>query len=238
MSRLPARPSKAINLSSKPRIPTSTTSPLRIPQSSTTPVKTPSSTKLSPSLFSRLRPYFLLATSFYCAGTLITNHVIHIYPNTGPSMAPTVSSSGSTYTITGLWYAGGRGIKLGDIVQVRHPMFPRMLAGKRVVGMPGDFVVRGWDGEGGVGGKKASRGLVDGDEEEKQEEPEMVQVPEGHVWLNGDNLAWSRDSRMYGAVPMALITGKSLWLVDGYWPGSWRAVWRDQLVTVEEGDVG
>ncbi|GKT58643.1 mitochondrial inner membrane protease subunit [Colletotrichum tofieldiae] len=33
-------------------------------------------------------------------------------------------------------------------------------------------------------------------------------VPQGHCWLVGDNLESSRDSRMYGPVPLALIRGK------------------------------
>ena len=41
---------------------------------------------------------------------------------------------------------------MGDVVTVRHPMFPWMGASKRVLGMPGDFVIRGTPG-GGSGGE-------------------------------------------------------------------------------------
>uniref|UniRef100_A0A4W5N872 Peptidase S26 domain-containing protein n=1 Tax=Hucho hucho TaxID=62062 RepID=A0A4W5N872_9TELE len=33
-------------------------------------------------------------------------------------------------------------------------------------------------------------------------------VPKGHVWLEGDNLSNSADSRSYGPVPYALIRGR------------------------------
>ena len=39
------------------------------------------------------------------------------------------------------------------------------------------------------------------------------QVPPGHVWLQGDNLLHSLDSREYGAVPMGLLRGRVLWQV-------------------------
>lgn len=35
-----------------------------------------------------------------------------------------------------------------------------------------------------------------------------AQVPPGHVWLTGDNLILSRDSREYGPVPLALVKGR------------------------------
>ena len=36
----------------------------------------------------------------------------------------------------------------------------------------------------------------------------LQQVPLGHCWVLGDNLPESRDSRMYGPIPLALIKGK------------------------------
>ena len=49
----------------------------------------------------------------------------------------------------------------------------------------------------------------------------LVQVPEGHFWVAGDNVDWSRDSRDYGPLPMALIVGKT---TAKMWPLS-QAKW-------------
>ena len=59
---------------------------------------------------------------------------------------------------------------------------------------------------------------------------QRVEVPPGHVWLQGDNKDNSTDSRDYGPVPFALIMGKVFVRV---WPPSqvgwmknesWRSV--------------
>ena len=38
----------------------------------------------------------------------------------------------------------------------------------------------------------------------------LLQVPEGHVWLQGDNTLNSTDSRHYGPVPYALLKGRAI----------------------------
>ncbi|KAG9521820.1 LexA/Signal peptidase, partial [Aureobasidium melanogenum] len=113
----------------------------------------------------------------------------------GPSMLPTLNASG-TSVIVSKWYRRGRGIQVGDIVSYKHPIHGEITTIKRVIGMPGDFVLRDTPGKG------------DGT---------MIQVPVGHCWTVGDNLAASRDSRMYGPVPLALIKGKVV------------AIWNDWL---------
>ena len=39
---------------------------------------------------------------------------------------------------------------------------------------------------------------------------EVIRVPKGHVWIQGDNLSNSIDSRNYGAVPEATLKGRVL----------------------------
>ena len=41
-----------------------------------------------------------------------------------------------------------------------------------------------------------------------------LQVPKGHVWLSGDNVDNSVDSRTYGPVPYGLILGRVCYRVS------------------------
>lgn len=86
---------------------------------------------------------------------------------------------------------------------------------KRVVGIPGDTVaVR--DGVLFVNGEKRWEGYVDyGLTDSTFLGP--TDVPEGHVYLMGDNRANSLDSRSYGPVPEADLLGRvplRLWPLD------------------------
>ena len=122
-------------------------------------------------------------------------------------MYPTVPASDVVLLVSRL-HRFGRGVKVGDFVEAESLVFTGQGVGKRVLGMGGDWVVK-------------SAGAQGGEEDGAMTEPEMIQVPDGHVWLEGDNLAWSRDSRFYGPVPMALIKGKVVGWGDGLFTWRW-----------------
>lgn len=107
----------------------------------------------------------------------------------GDSMLPTLQTH--SLVLNSRLHARGKGVRTGDMVIAVAPYDPERWVLKRVIGREGDFV------------------LVD------PRGNEMVQVPKGHVWLAGDNLDYSRDSRHYGPVPVGLIKGK---VVARIWP--------------------
>lgn len=80
-------------------------------------------------------------------------------------------------------------ITRGDIVIAKCPTNPNQQICKRVIGLPGDRVRTG------IAQSKV--------------------VPIGHVWLEGDNLKNSSDSRTYGPVPQGLIRSKAVLRI---WP--------------------
>lgn len=85
-------------------------------------------------------------------------------------------------------------IKSGDVIVAVKPTDPRVMVLKRIRGMGGETI---W-----VHPKNEAH-------------PVQITVPDGHVWLEGDNAAQSTDSREYGPVPMALVRGR---VVLRFWP--------------------
>ncbi|KAM0805010.1 peptidase S24/S26A/S26B/S26C [Usnea florida] len=150
-------------------------------------------------LLSRLPRLTFDAANILLIGHFLTTHVGSFALTAGPSMLPTINAQGVRVYIDRT-YRRGRGIQLGDVVDFHHPMVPGVSAIKRVMGMPGDFVVK----DGGEGSDKM-----------------MIQVPDGHCWLLGDNLLWSRDSRVYGPIPLALIQGKVIARVSPWSERGW-----------------
>lgn len=118
---------------------------------------------------------------FFC------EYVYCIQPTIGASMLPTLQVLGDNVLIARS-YRRGRGVQVGDVVSFASVIKPGERVIKRVIGLPGDWVLR--DTPPGSSSSK------------------MLQVPDGHCWLVGDNLEYSRDSRHYGPVPLALIYGK------------------------------
>ncbi|KAJ2363743.1 hypothetical protein H4S01_004141, partial [Coemansia sp. RSA 2610] len=122
----------------------------------------------------------------------IFDYVGEITPAVGPSMLPTLSMVGDLLLIERL--PGWRSrLRVGDPVVFTSPTNPSKRAVKRVLGQAGDAL------------------CVD----PTKDELSFVQIPRGHVWLQGDNYTNSTDSRVYGPVPLALLRGRVLARV---WP--------------------
>ena len=143
-------------------------------------------------------------------------------------MYPTLPSHLS-YNVFSRRHKHGKNVQVGDLIVFHSPIFPGEQACKRIIGMPGDYVLRDPGLSPTVGGAPVP-GFGDADTPgTMREEPVMVQVPEGHVWVSGDNLRYSRDSRTYGAVPMALIQGKTVYIGDGKKRFAWTSFRGPQL---------
>ncbi|KAF2226042.1 peptidase S24/S26A/S26B/S26C [Elsinoe ampelina] len=131
-------------------------------------------------------------------GIHMFNEYCYSFDNTwGISMVPNLAADGDPVIIS-KYYRHGRGVMVGDLVTFVHPVDETARALKRVMGMPGDFVMR------------------DSPHVGRQV---MIQVPAGHCYVVGDNLDHSRDSRTFGPLPLALIKGKALCKItaDGGW---------------------
>ncbi|KAJ1530358.1 hypothetical protein ONE63_005270 [Megalurothrips usitatus] len=82
-----------------------------------------------------------------------------------------------------------RNVSYGNILVARSPSDPNEYVVKRLAGLPGDVKHFGF--------------------------LSLSKIPEGHMWLEGDNASVSKDSRVYGPVPQGLIVGRILYKV---WP--------------------
>lgn len=76
-----------------------------------------------------------------------STHIYTVKPTYGVSMAPTMATIGDTVLISKN-FRRGRNVRVGDVVNFENPF--RLGDGviKRVVGMPGDFVLRDTPGRG------------------------------------------------------------------------------------------
>ncbi|KAM5448353.1 hypothetical protein MaudCBS49596_005442 [Microsporum audouinii] len=137
--------------------------------------------------------------TFHLAGTfcwfkIFNEHFYELKASDGPSMYPTIHFQGDWLLIS-KHYKNGRDIGFGDIIVYKKPHDFHSEVAKRVVGLPGDYVLK----DPPLNGETAV-----------EKDAQMIQVPEAHVWVSGDDAPWSIDSKDYGPVPMGLILGKAL----------------------------
>ncbi len=112
----------------------------------------------------------------------------------GLSMLPNLAETGEVVVEDCLTYKFWP-IQRGDLVTLKSPLDPSRIICKRVLGLPGDIVCVDPTGR-------------------LAPSTEHVIVPKGHIWIMGDNATYSRDSREYGPVPMALVQARLAYRVS------------------------
>eukprot|EP01091_Cochliopodium_minus_P006860 TRINITY_DN16832_c0_g1_i1.p1 TRINITY_DN16832_c0_g1~~TRINITY_DN16832_c0_g1_i1.p1 ORF type:complete len:256 (+),score=78.61 TRINITY_DN16832_c0_g1_i1:14-781(+) len=105
----------------------------------------------------------------------------------GPSMLPTFNLAGDIVLVNKLPKRYDTIIR-GDVVALRSPTNAKENLCKRVLAMEGDTIYNQYNNQ-------------------------VILIPPGHIWIQGDNPANSTDSRHYGPIPYNLLIGKVVFRV-------------------------
>jgi len=108
----------------------------------------------------------------------------------------------------------------GDIIVARSPNNPSTFICKRIVALPEDHLLQADGTLQHV--RKYSFNLIKSNQAKSNYLSLdnhyillSIQVPKGHVWIEGDNADNSTDSRNYGPIPIGLVRGRAMVRV---WP--------------------
>lgn len=136
----------------------------------------------------------------------------------GPSMQPTLNERGDILITEAVSPYFGK-LRKGDMVIVTKPTDGRISILKRIHALPGDILHiphhHHHQQPTALASSSSASSSASMNGEEMMVATRKMTVPEGHVWLLGDNPAQSTDSRYYGAVPMTLVRAK---VVCRVWP--------------------
>ncbi|KAF8807584.1 LexA/Signal peptidase [Phlegmacium glaucopus] len=169
---------------------------------------------LSPS---RLKIFNVTLGAFKIANAAFAFHLFYEYVGQpaimyGPSMLPTLAVSGEVVIEDCISVRlNPEKLHRGELIILKSPLDPQRTICKRIIGLPGDTVCVDPTGR-------------------LAPSTEHVLVPKGHIWISGDNAAESRDSRLYGPVPIALVHGR---LYARVWPWKDFTVFRNATTFLE-----
>lgn len=137
--------------------------------------------------------------------------IVELYMVEGPSMRPTLVNS--ERLVVNKFIYRFKAPERGDIIVFRYPRDPSRDFIKRVIGIPGD-TIEIKDGRVFVNGQLLNETYI---LEKTRGSYSLATVPEGHIFVMGDNRNNSEDSRFrdVGFVSHDLVKGKAVMI---FWP--------------------
>lgn len=161
------------------------------------------------------RSWIISLVSAVAVALLIRTFIVELYVVDGPSMQPTLQDGERLVVNKFIYY--WREPKRGEVVIFRYPRDHSRVFIKRVIAIGGDTI------EIKDGHVLVNDALVNEDyiaEKTRTEYPKQT-VPEGTIFVCGDNRRNSLDSRFpdVGFVPLELLKGKAsliFWPVDNF----------------------
>ncbi len=153
----------------------------------------------------------ILETIVFIGSLFIITYLFIVQPNQvkGASMVPTFDSGDYIFTSKVTYRL--RSLNRGDIVVFHAPRNPDIEYIKRIIGLPGDTIMVS-AGQVYLNNKvlnetylNSSTGLWQGG---YLAENQVLKVPNGQIFVMGDNRNRSSDSREFGPVPISSIVGQ------------------------------
>jgi signal peptidase I len=143
---------------------------------------------------------------------LLINYVISAYQVDGDSMNLILQNNDRV--IVSKLKTGSHAVNRFDVAVIVNPADETHTMIKRVIGFSGERISI-CSGELRINDKQFPNACLSLLKADKGASFSEVQVPENHIFVLGDNLPVSRDSRYFGAVPVKCVVGKVLFR---YWP--------------------
>ena len=155
--------------------------------------------------FNTITTIFCVVTVLLCVGLILGKIILNPYTVVGDSMSPSYIDGEIVCTEK---YTAEKKLQIDDVIVLKSTISNKHLI-KRVAGLPGDRLQV-------LDGRLFRNGTLVMDGFPRMNTggilEEMVCVPEGHVFVLGDNRNYSQDSREIGMIPLenvfAIVTGK------------------------------
>lgn len=136
------------------------------------------------------------------------------------------------YVLTNLIALRTSKIHRGQVIVFKAPPDPTKDFIKRVIGLPGDTVML-QSGDVYLNGRKLDQSAFLSSDVKTYggaflKDGQTVTVPDGELFVMGDNRPYSSDSREWGFVPLGNVIGESMLI---YWPPQDMSAVHDPLST-------